>query len=127
MSQFVLIHGASHGGWCWHKVKKLLEEGAHTVQAPDLPGHEPQTILPISAPLRRSPGRSVRRIGVVCQRDRALTPDLPVALVAEIFVLNSLVWLPAAFYLRKAGFLAAVEIHFWADLVWHVLWGLAGT
>jgi len=75
MSQFVLIHGASHGGWCWHKVKKLLEEGAHTVQAPDLPGHEPQSILPISAPLRRSPGRSVRRIGVVCQRDRALTPD----------------------------------------------------
>jgi len=53
--------------------------------------------------------------------------DLPVALVAEIFVLNSLVSLPAAFYLRKAGFLAAVGIHFWADLVWHVLWGLART
>lgn len=53
--------------------------------------------------------------------------DLPVALVVEIFVLNSLVSLPAAFYLRKAGFLAAIGIHFWADLVWHVLWGLAGT
>ena len=49
--------------------------------------------------------------------------DLPIALIWEIIVLNSLVALPAAFFLRKYGFLAAVSIHFWADVVWHVLWG----
>ena len=27
-------------------------------------------------------------------------------------------------YFRKYGFLAPVGIHFWADIVWHVLWGL---
>jgi pimeloyl-ACP methyl ester carboxylesterase len=39
MSTFVLIHGATHGGWCWYKVVSLLEEGGHTVVAPDLPSH----------------------------------------------------------------------------------------
>jgi len=39
MSTFVLIHGASHGGWCWYKVVPLLEKKGHTVIAPDLPSH----------------------------------------------------------------------------------------
>lgn len=39
MATFILIHGAWHGGWCWHKVAPLLEAGRHTVLAPDLPGH----------------------------------------------------------------------------------------
>jgi pimeloyl-ACP methyl ester carboxylesterase len=39
MSTFVLIHGASHGGWCWYKVVPLLERQGHTVVAPDLPSH----------------------------------------------------------------------------------------
>jgi pimeloyl-ACP methyl ester carboxylesterase len=39
MSTFVLIHGASHGGWCWYKVVAALEKHGHTVLAPDLPGH----------------------------------------------------------------------------------------
>jgi pimeloyl-ACP methyl ester carboxylesterase len=39
MATYVLIHGASHGGWCWHKVVPLLEGRGHTVMAPDLPGH----------------------------------------------------------------------------------------
>jgi pimeloyl-ACP methyl ester carboxylesterase len=39
MSTFVLIHGASHGGWCWYKVVPLLEKQGHTVVAPDLPSH----------------------------------------------------------------------------------------
>jgi pimeloyl-ACP methyl ester carboxylesterase len=36
---YVLIHGALHGGWCWSKIKPLLESGGHTVVAPDLPSH----------------------------------------------------------------------------------------
>ena len=39
MATFILIHGAWHGGWCWDKVKPLLEKNGHTVVAPDLPGH----------------------------------------------------------------------------------------
>ena len=39
IATFVLIHGAWHGGWCWDKVKPILEKNGHTVVAPDLPGH----------------------------------------------------------------------------------------
>lgn len=33
---FILVHGASHGAWCWHKVKPLLEAAGHHVTALDL-------------------------------------------------------------------------------------------
>ena len=39
MSTFVLIHGAWHGGWTWHKVADRLQTLGHRVLAPDLPGH----------------------------------------------------------------------------------------
>lgn len=39
MSVFVLVHGACHGGWCWFKVRPLLEQLGHVVHCPDLPGH----------------------------------------------------------------------------------------
>jgi pimeloyl-ACP methyl ester carboxylesterase len=35
---FVLVHGAWHGGWCWKKVKYLLEKQGHTVYTPTLTG-----------------------------------------------------------------------------------------
>lgn len=46
------------------------------------------------------------------------------ALLLEIFLLNGLVSLFGAYYFKKYGFLATVGIHFWTDIVWHVLWGL---
>ncbi|KAK4706209.1 hypothetical protein R3W88_034225 [Solanum pinnatisectum] len=33
---FVLVHGACHGGWSWHKLKPLLEGAGHKVTALDL-------------------------------------------------------------------------------------------
>jgi pimeloyl-ACP methyl ester carboxylesterase len=39
MSNYLLIHGAWHGGWCWRKVMPLLEAKGHRVLAPDLPAH----------------------------------------------------------------------------------------
>jgi len=36
MSDYVLIHGAWHGGWCWHRVLARLERAGHRVIAPDL-------------------------------------------------------------------------------------------
>ena len=50
--------------------------------------------------------------------------QVPAALMSEIILLNGIVSLLAAIYFREYGFLAAVGIHFWTDIVWHVLWGL---
>ncbi len=35
---FVLIHGAWHGGWCWKRVVPLLRRAGHEVHAPTLTG-----------------------------------------------------------------------------------------
>jgi hypothetical protein len=53
--------------------------------------------------------------------------QVPSMLVVEMVLLNGVLGLLAAYYFRKAGFLAAVGIHFWADIFWHVLWGAAAT
>ena len=39
VSTFVLVHGAWHGAWCWHKVVPRLESAGHTVVTLDLPAH----------------------------------------------------------------------------------------
>lgn len=55
MSTYVLIHGAWHGGWCWHKVVPRLEKLGHRVLAPDLPslGRDKTPVKRISLPLWR--------------------------------------------------------------------------
>jgi len=50
--------------------------------------------------------------------------NLSLVLIIEIFLLNSFISFPAAYYFRKYGVLAAVGIHFWADIIWHVIYGL---
>ena len=40
MANFLLIHGAWHGGWCWDRVVTLLEQQGHRVSAPTLAGLE---------------------------------------------------------------------------------------
>lgn len=35
-THFVLVHGACHGAWCWHKLKPRLEAAGHRVTALDL-------------------------------------------------------------------------------------------
>ncbi|MBV7331517.1 CPBP family intramembrane metalloprotease [Chloroflexi bacterium TSY] len=49
--------------------------------------------------------------------------QIPSALMIEIILLNSMVALFAAYFFKQYGFLAAVSIHFWTDIVWHVIWG----
>lgn len=36
MSRFVIIHGASHGVWCWFKLLALLETSGYKVTCLDL-------------------------------------------------------------------------------------------
>jgi pimeloyl-ACP methyl ester carboxylesterase len=38
MATFVLIHGAYRGGWCWQRVRRLLQADGHEVFAPSLTG-----------------------------------------------------------------------------------------
>jgi pimeloyl-ACP methyl ester carboxylesterase len=35
---FVLVHGAWHGGWCWSRIRPLLEQQGHRVFTPTLTG-----------------------------------------------------------------------------------------
>jgi hypothetical protein len=50
--------------------------------------------------------------------------EIPFALMSEIMLLNGALSLFAAHYFRRFGFLAPVGIHFWADVIWHVIWGM---
>jgi pimeloyl-ACP methyl ester carboxylesterase len=36
MATFVLVHGAWHGAWCWHRIVARLQRASHRVMAPDL-------------------------------------------------------------------------------------------
>jgi hypothetical protein len=49
--------------------------------------------------------------------------EVPVALMSEVLLLNGVLSVLAAIYLRRSGFLACVGVHFWTDVVWHVVSG----
>ena len=38
MANFVLVHGAWHGGWCWQRVTNALQQQGHRVHAVTLTG-----------------------------------------------------------------------------------------
>ena len=50
--------------------------------------------------------------------------DLNPILLVEIFLLNGIVGLVAGKQYMQTGLIAAVGVHFWTDIFWHVLWGL---
>jgi membrane protease YdiL (CAAX protease family) len=49
---------------------------------------------------------------------------IPIAMLLGVFVLNGILGLIAGERMMKYGLIAAMGIHFWADIVWHVLWPL---
>jgi len=51
---------------------------------------------------------------------------LPPLVLGEIVLLNSLLGLVAGERYMRHGLIAAMGIHFWADVLWHVLWPLLG-
>lgn len=70
MTTFALVHGAWHGGWCWDRVRPLLEANGHRVVAPDLPCEDP--------------GAGVEEYaGVVCQALEAAGADDDVVVVGH--------------------------------------------
>jgi len=38
MATYVLVHGGSHGGWCWRPLARLLRAAGHEVHTPTLTG-----------------------------------------------------------------------------------------
>jgi hypothetical protein len=48
-------------------------------------------------------------------------------LLAETLLLNGLIGLVAGERYMKDGLIAAAGVHFWTDIVWHVLWGAFGA
>jgi len=38
MTNFLLVHGAWHGGWCWRRVTRILRAAGHEVFSPTLTG-----------------------------------------------------------------------------------------
>lgn len=48
---------------------------------------------------------------------------LPPMLLAQLLLLNGALSLVAAELLRRGGLLAAIGLHFWVDIVWHVIYG----
>lgn len=50
-AHIILVHGAWHGAWCWHKVIPLLRQSGHLVTAVDLPGRysDPKKMAAIQA------------------------------------------------------------------------------
>lgn len=53
--------------------------------------------------------------------------DIPPSFMVELFLLNGMLSVVAALMMRKSGILAAVSVHFWTDVVWHVAWGAFGA
>jgi hypothetical protein len=51
---------------------------------------------------------------------------IPASVWAEILLLNAAVGLVAGEQYARQGLVAAIGVHFWTDMVWHVLWPLIG-
>src|SRR5689334_13802073 len=90
MATFLLIHGAWHGAWCWHKVTPLLGAAGARVLAPDLPSMGADITPPnvitldywarfIADSVEREPGPVTlvahSRGGIVASRAAELVPD----------------------------------------------------
>ena len=54
----------------------------------------------------------------------ASVADLSPIILVEVFLLNGFVGLLAGERYMKDGLVAASGVHFWTDIVFHVLWGL---
>ena len=53
--------------------------------------------------------------------------EIPPLVLAEGLVLNGIVGLVAGEQYTRNGLVAAVGVHFWVDIVYHVIWPLAAT
>lgn len=50
--------------------------------------------------------------------------QIPVSTLIELFLLNGLLGLVAGWKYMRDGLVTAMGVHFWADILWHVVWPL---
>jgi membrane protease YdiL (CAAX protease family) len=50
--------------------------------------------------------------------------EIPIGQMIEIIILNSLASIVCAINFKKYGILSAMGIHFWTDIIYHVVWGI---
>ena len=48
--------------------------------------------------------------------------ELPSIVIAEVMVLSGIVGIVAGHQYMRQGLIAAVGVHFWTDVIWHILW-----
>ena len=66
-------------------------------------------------------------LGTIMVLTGASSPaELSPVLLAETFLLNGVIGLVAGERYMKDGLVAAAGVHFWNDVLFHVLWGLTG-
>lgn len=65
--------------------------------------------------------------GVMLLLDVASPAEIPMLILVEVFLLNGIVGIVAGARYVRDGLIAAVGVHFWTDIVWHVLWPLVGA
>ncbi len=53
--------------------------------------------------------------------------QLPPLMLVELFLLNGIMGITAGVYYWRNGLVAAAGIHFWADVVWHVIFPLVAS
>ena len=53
--------------------------------------------------------------------------ELPPIVIAEVLLLSGIVGIVAGQRYMKEGLVAAVGVHFWTDVVWHILWPAVHT
>lgn len=113
MADFLLVHGAWHGAWCWDKVIPALEALGHSATAIDLPGHGADTTPPAAVTLRSY----VERIGAALNELPHSTilvghsmGGIAISAAAEAFAgrIGALVYV-AAFLPRSGESLLAIE------------------
>ena len=64
-------------------------------------------------------------LGTIMFLTGAASPaQLDPVLLAEVFLLNGIIELVAGWRYMKDGLIAAVGVHFWTDVVFHVIYGL---
>lgn len=61
---------------------------------------------------------------VMVLTDATSFAELSPVLLIEIFLLNGLIGLVGGWRYIKDGLIAAAGVHFWTDVVFHVIWGL---
>lgn len=68
---------------------------------------------------------SASHLGTMLVLTGASSPaELNPLLLVEVFIINSIIGLVAGERYMKDGLVAATGVHFWTDIVFHVIWGL---